>query len=333
MTSHGFICNSAANTIKDLHNISLVVTSPPYPMIQMWDEIFGVNPETDSDAFEKMHEQLDDVWSQIYSVVIDGGFVCINIGDATRTINDHFRMYNNHARISSAMIAIGFTQLPGIIWRKQSNAPNKFMGSGTLPAGAYVTMEHEHILIFRKGNRRKFTDLEKMNRRQSSIFWEERNVWFSDTWDFKGVSQSLNLDGTRKKSAAYPFELPYRLINMFSVYGDTVLDPFSGTGTTAIAAAIAGRNSINVDVDATLNEEAMQSFECNVSRYKNRHLSRIKLHDEFVKSRDRQPGHVNKKYGFRVMTLPESEIVFFTPEKIERHSDRVIVSYDDCEIA
>src|SRR5690606_1592163 len=137
----------------------------------------------------------------------------------------------------SAFIRLGFANMPNILWRKQTNAPNKFMGSGMLPAGAYVTLEHEWILVFRKAGKRTFrSEAEKKLRRESAFFWEERNTWFSDLWDLKGVKQKITNSGSRDRSAAYPFELPYRLINMYSVKGDIVLDPFLGTGTTALAA-------------------------------------------------------------------------------------------------
>ena len=139
-----------------------------------------------------------------------GAIACINIGDATRSIGDRFQLFANHSRIQSKFMEIGFDVLPAILWRKQTNAPNKFMGSGMLPAGAYVTLEHEYILIFRKGGKRIF-DLpeEKKRRRQSGYFWEEWNRWFSDIWDFKGTGQGINGQNLRSRSAAYPFLLPF----------------------------------------------------------------------------------------------------------------------------
>ncbi|MEL0100633.1 MAG: site-specific DNA-methyltransferase, partial [Euryarchaeota archaeon] len=214
--------------------INLTVTSPPYPMVEMWDEIFAkTNPEIAYllnegegwKAFEKMHNILDNVWAECYRVTSQGGFVCINIGDATRTIDGNFCLYTNRARIDTKMIQLGFTPLPSIIWHKVSNSPNSFLGSGTLPAGAYVTHGHEHILIYRKGRKREFkSDEEKLNRRKSAYFWEERNLWFSDVWTFTGKVQNLGKSGVRERSAAYPYELPFRLIAMYSVIGDTVLD-------------------------------------------------------------------------------------------------------------
>ena len=185
--------NANAMTSVAANSVDLIVTSPPYPMIAMWDNMFiKQDPATGKalesnrgyDAFKLMHNTLDKVWSECYRILKNGGFACINIGDATRTLNGNFMLYPNHARILNHLLKIGFTCLPAILWRKQTNAPNKFMGSGMLPAGAYVTLEHEYILIVRKGGKREFeNDSEKQNRHASALFWEERNTWFSRCMD------------------------------------------------------------------------------------------------------------------------------------------------------
>ena len=252
-------------------SIDLVVTSPPYPMIEMWDQIFddqnrkignALREKDGTAAFELMHQELDKVWDELFRVLKEGGIACINIGDATRTINGHFALYTNHSRVHTYMQKLGFSALPAILWRKQTNAPNKFMGSGMMPPGAYVTLEHEYVLILRKGNKKDFkTNKEKKLRRESSFFWEERNVWFSDVWmDLKGTSQNLFDNNTRDRSAAFPFELPYRLITMFSIKGDTVLDPFMGIGTTIYAAMTAGRNSVGYEIDQNLKEQIIRKL-------------------------------------------------------------------------
>jgi DNA modification methylase len=162
-TTHQIIIG-AAQKMEQLsdNSIELVVTSPPYPMIEMWDEIMSnQNPEIKTAlssgdgpmAFELMHCELDKIWAEVDRVLIPGGFACINIGDSTRTINGEFALYPSHSRIISAFQKLGLANLPNILWRKQTNAPNKFMGSGMLPSGAYVTLEHEWILIFRKGGK------------------------------------------------------------------------------------------------------------------------------------------------------------------------------------
>ncbi|MFP4331518.1 MAG: DNA methyltransferase, partial [Spirochaetaceae bacterium] len=140
-------------------SVDLIVTSPPYPMIAMWDEVFrSLSPEAGRAldegqgwlAFGRMHESLHLAWGEMVRVVRPGGIVAINIGDATRTVGDRFSLYPNHARVLTACTDLGLESLPCIIWRKPTNSPTKFMGSGMLPGGAYVTLEHEYILIFRK---------------------------------------------------------------------------------------------------------------------------------------------------------------------------------------
>jgi len=304
-------------------SVDLIVTSPPYPMIEMWDGLFqrqnqavgealagGRGPE----AFELMHGRLDPVWQECHRVLKAGGLACVNVGDAARTLGGSFGLYSNHTRIMQSLLSLGFTALPAIIWRKQTNAPNKFMGSGMLPAGAYVTLEHEFILIVRKGPRRAFTSkAEKRNRRESAFFWEERNAWFSDVWlDIKGAGQDLNLKEARLRSAAYPFELAYRLISMFSVKGDTVLDPFLGTGTTLAAALAAGRNGLGCELDESLAEPIRAGLSSLVDPANARIKERLSAHIRFVRdmaAAGRTLRHVNRRYGFPVMTGQERDLL------------------------
>ena len=303
--------------------IDLVVTSPPYPMIEQWDGVFAsqnnriaaaLAQNDGRQAFELMHQELDKVWSEVYRVLKKGGLACINAGDATRSIDGRFVLYPNHSRVHAHMHQLGFSALPAILWRKQTNAPNKFMGSGMMPPGAYVTLEHEYVIILRKGGKRLFgSDEEKARRRESAYFWEERNLWFSDVWmDLKGAPQILLDSRTRHRSAAFPVELPYRLICMFSIKGDTVLDPFLGIGTTMIAAMATGRNSVGYEVDTELRG-ALASKLAEAKAYANkRNRDRLEAHLLFVEDRLGQDGrfkHINRHYRFPVMTGQESELI------------------------
>src|SRR3989344_6983906 len=272
-TTHKILYQDARDMSEiDSESVDLMITSPPYPMIEMWDEIFSkqnkeikktLKAKKGEIAFELMHKELDKVWSEVYRTLKIGGVACINIGDATRSLNDKFQIYPNHARIINHCLNLGFHALPSVLWVKETNSPNKFMGSGMLPVGAYVTLEHEHILILRKEDKRDFKTKEEKDRRsESAFFWEERNIWFSDKWrDVKGALQKLNNKKLRERSGAYPLELVYRLINMFSVYGDTVLDPFLGTGTTTLGAMISGRNSVGIEIDKNFDEIIKQRIE------------------------------------------------------------------------
>jgi len=312
--------------------IDLVVTSPPYPMIEMWDKIFGeqnqniqeaLDGENGALAFELMNQELDRIWNEVFRVLIDGGIACINIGDATRKIGQHFQLYPNHSRIIHHCRSLGFQDLPSILWRKPTNAPNKFMGSGMLPPGAYITLEHEYILILRKGGIRKFkTEEEKINRRRSAFFWEERNKWFSDIWvGLTGVGQKISdqKDDLRKRSAAYPFELAYRLINMFSVKGDTVLDPFFGTGTTMIAAMVSARNSIGYEIEPNFSDLISDKAKNIVKISEKRINKRLRDHKEFITSRleaGKEIKYRNRNYNFPVVTRQEEDLLFYTIHEI-----------------
>ena len=344
-TTHQIIFeNSNSMVAIPSESVDLVVTSPPYPMIAMWDKMFsGQNRKIDEalqnqdglQAFELMHKELDAVWNEVWRVLQNGGFACINIGDATRTLNGNFALYPNHSRIVSQMLKTGFTALPEILWRKQTNAPNKFMGSGMLPAGAYVTLEHEFILIFRKGKKRAFKkNTEKADRRRSSYFWEERNLWFSDIWtDLKGASQNLSGAKIRKRSAAFPFEIPYRLINMFSLKGDTVLDPFVGIGTTIYATMAACRNSVGYELESAFRERIFSGAD-KIVPYSNERISkRITAHLDFIKERFKAKGgfkHINNNYNFPVITQQEKELIINELISVSRNDKDVIeITYSD----
>jgi modification methylase len=323
-TKHHVIFNNS-NDLEHIpaESVDLIVTSPPYPMIEMWDSVLGAqNPAISEafkknrgpDAFELMHKLLDCVWSESYRVLKKGGIACINIGDATRTINENFTLYQNHTRIMTRLLKLGFQSLPAILWRKQTNAPNKFMGSGMMPPGAYVTLEHEYILIVRKGGKREFiSDQAKFQRRESAYFWEERNIWFSDVWmDLKGASQNIFDDTARKRSGAYPFELAYRLVNMFSIKEDVVMDPFFGLGTTMYAAMAAGRHSVGIEIDESLKRSINSRIDTLVP-YSNQHIrSRIEKHLQFVEEYYKKKGgfrYLNKHYRFPVVTRQEMDLL------------------------
>ena len=323
-TSHRFFfADSSRMGQVEGNSVDLMVTSPPYPMIQMWDDMFSrqnpaIREALDNNdgrlAFEFMHRELDKVWNEAYRVLKDGGIACVNVGDATRTINNGFQLFPNSSRITGCFLKTGFSCLPGIIWKKTANAPNKFMGSGMLAPGAYVTLEHEYVLIFRKGGKREFNSAEeKKNRQESGYFWEERNLWFSNVWEgVRGIRQELDDKSARERSAAYPFELAYRLINMFSVRGDLVLDPYLGTGTTMLAAMSSGRNSAGFEINASFERTIKHRAEKVVAESNAYVDGRISRHLEFVRKREaagKPLKYTNRKHGFKVMTAQETGIL------------------------
>ena len=307
-------------------SVDLVVTSPPYPMIDMWDTQFSsleplvgaaLSDGNGDRAFELMHAVLDEVWRECHRVLRPGGLACINVGDATRKIGGEFRLFSNHSRVLQACCRLGFSVLPDILWRKPTNAPTKFLGSGMLPAGAYVTYEHEYVLILRKGAQRTFLPADKARRRRSAFFWEERNAWFSDVWtDVLGARQRFGANGVdeadaRARSAAFPFDLAYRLIQMHSLIGDTVLDPFLGTGTTTAAAISSGRSSIGFEIEAGLARLIREAIDAAAPLGREYAQRRLSAHLDFVHARaeaGRPCRHVNRHYGFPVMTAQEADL-------------------------
>ena len=346
-TTHRIVTGDSRSLSKiDDDSVELVVTSPPYPMMEMWDELFSeLNPEITASldagegqvAFSQMHEELEKVWDEVSRVLVDGGIACINIGDATRKVDGSFRVFQNHSRIINAFEDLGFEPLPELLWRKPVNSGAKFMGSGMLPPNAYVTLEHEYILVFRNGKDSRTFEPGSERRYNSAYFWEERNQWFSDVWmDIKGEFQALEQSELRERSAAYPFEIPYRLINMYSVYGDTVLDPFWGTGTTSFAAMVAGRNSVGYELD----EEFIQLFEERVEdvpEYSHEVVKqRLDAHKEFVEERlseGKDFKYQADNYDFPVTTKQEKPIQLYSISEIGNTDEGYKIFHDPVDNA
>jgi DNA modification methylase len=227
-------------------SVHLVVTSPPYPMIPQWDELFR---RLGAEDYPAMLGVLAKAWAACYRVLRPGGILAVNVGDALRTTDGEFRLWPNSSETMVAAERTGFRPLPYILWKKPTNKPNAFLGSGFLPPNAYVTLDCEFILLFRKGELRRLPPHDP-RREESRFSRSDRDTWFSQVWsDIRGVPQRT---AAGRRSAAFPPAIPERLVRMFSVVGDTVLDPFAGTGTTLEAAARWGRNAIGVEWDTEL---------------------------------------------------------------------------------
>ncbi|HET6404697.1 MAG TPA: site-specific DNA-methyltransferase [Candidatus Thermoplasmatota archaeon] len=233
-------------------SVHLVVTSPPYPMIEMWDGLFEAWTGKRVGApgfYDACHEALARVWRECARLLVPGGMAAINVGDATRTVDD-FQLYPNHVDVTRACVAAGLTPLVPILWKKPTNKPNAFLGSGFLPPNAYVTLDCEHILLFRKGPPRRLPPKDLL-RYASEFSKAERDAWFTQVWDLRGVGQTA--DELARRTAAFPEEVPSRLVRMFSLLGETVLDPFAGTGTTLRVAAAEGRRAIGCETEPRLH--------------------------------------------------------------------------------
>ncbi len=233
-------------------SVHLVVTSPPYWNLKRYNEHPGQMGHMED--YEEFLCQLDKVWRECFRVLVPGGRLVCVVGDvcqSRRKFGKH-SVVPLHADICVLCRKIGFDNLNPIIWHKISNASfevengTKFLGKPYEP-NAIIKSDLEFILMQRKpGGYRQPT--EEM-RRLSKMTKQEYDVWFRQIWNLTGAS-------TRGHPAPFPIELAYRLVRMFSFIGDTVLDPFCGSGTTMIGAMKCGRNSIGIEIDPVYCRQA-----------------------------------------------------------------------------
>lgn len=226
-------------------SVHLVVTSPPYWNLKRYNE--SPNQLGHIREYEAFLGELEKVWRHVFRILVPGGRLVCVVGDvcvARRNFGRHL-VFPLHADISVICRRIGFDNLNPIVWHKIANAsyevPNgsKFLGKPYEP-NAIIKNDMEFILMQRKpGGYRKPTEAQ---REASKLSKEEFDRWFQQIWNITGAS-------TKHHPAPFPLELARRLVRMFSFVGDTVLDPFCGTGTTMIAAMRTGRNSIGVEID------------------------------------------------------------------------------------
>jgi modification methylase len=227
-------------------SVHLVVTSPPYGALIHYSD--GADQLGNIQSYELFLKELDKVWGECLRILVPGGRVACVVGDVCMSRK---RAGRHHVLPLSADIqvrarAIGFDNLTPIRWHKVTNVAmeastsSRFLGKPNLPNGV-VKNDLEHILFLRKpGGYRKPTALQE---KQSFISTDDYSKWFSGVWmDVRGQLR-------KEHPAPFPVEVPRRLIRMFSFTGDTVVDPFAGTGTTAVAAMEIGRNSISVEIE------------------------------------------------------------------------------------
>ena len=227
------------------HSVHLAITSPPYWTLKAYPKRDGqlglVEP------YESFLDELDGVWRHVFRVLVPGGRLVIVVGDvclSRRQFGRHV-VFPLHASIQERCRTIGFDNLAPIIWHKITNARyevengSKFLGKPYEP-NAIVKNDVEYILFQRKPGAYRRPSLET---RILSLIPEERHrEWFRQIWTLGGAS-------TRHHPAPFPLQLAERLIRMFSFVGDTVLDPFTGTGTTNVAACRWGRHSTGFEIE------------------------------------------------------------------------------------
>lgn len=228
--------------IKD-RSVHLIITSPPYWQLKDYgtDNQIGFN-----DSYENYINNLNLVWSECYRVLYDGCRLCINIGDqfARSVYYGRYKVIPIHSEIIRFCETVGFDFMGQIIWQKQTtmntSGGGAVMGSFPHPRNGIVKLDFEYILLFKKqGNAPKPTKEQKDNSVMSNDEW---NTYFNGHWYFNGAKQDKHL-------AMFPEELPARLIKMFSFPNEIVLDPFLGSGTTALVAKKLNRNSVGYEIN------------------------------------------------------------------------------------
>lgn len=246
-------------------SVHLVVTSPPYWTLKKYES--NARQLGDIESYELFLDELDKVWAECARVLVPGGRVCCVVGDVCvpRKRDGRHYVMPLHADIQVRMRKIGLDNLTPILWSKIANGVTEAKGNGAgfygkpYQPGAIIKNDMEYILFFRKGG--EYRSPAPIQKTLSMLSRDEMRDWLRSMWtDIKGES-------TRNgHPAPYPAVLAERLIRMFSFAGDTVLDPFGGTGSTAVAAINTGRNSISCDIEpkylsiarARLKKEAKQ---------------------------------------------------------------------------
>ena len=256
-TNHTILHGDArqATSIAD-DSVHLVVTSPPYWILKAYPDVAGQLGNMSD--YELFLTELDQVWRECFRVLVPGGRLICVVGDvclSRRKNRGRHTVVPLHAAIQERCRKIGFDNLAPIIWHKIANATYEAdSGSGFLgkpyEPNAVIKNDIEYILMERKPGGYRSPSMAA--RILSLISSDNHSKWFQQIW--MGVTGA----STRDHPAPYPMELAERLIRMFSFVGDTILDPFLGTGTTSVAAAKWGRNSIGFEIDKDYHEYARQ---------------------------------------------------------------------------
>lgn len=250
-TRHEMIFGDARDlrTIRN-ESVHLVVTSPPYFNLKPYASDAGGDQLGRIEDYEAFLTELDCVWRECERVLVPGGRICCVIGDILipRRADGRHRVLPLPSDIQVRSRNNGLDNLTPILWFKIGNRTNEAGGGSSgyygkpYQPGAIIKNDHEHILMLRKPGGYRTTPM--VQKALSMLQRDEMDLWMRPVWsDIRGASLRAG------HPAPFPPELAERLIRMFSFAGDTILDPFSGSGSTAVAAIRAGRNSVSVEIE------------------------------------------------------------------------------------
>lgn len=237
-------------------SVHLIVTSPPYWQLKDYgsNEQIGFNH-----TYEEYINNLNLVWNECYRILDNGCRLCVNIGDqfARSVYYGRYKIIPIRTEIIKFCETIGFDYMGAIIWQKVTTCNTTggatVMGSFPYPRNGILKLDYEFILIFKKQGFSKPDSREL--KEQSKMTTEEWNQYFSGHWNFAGEKQDKHL-------AMFPEELPKRLIKMFTFVGDTVLDPFLGSGTTTLVAKNLKRNSVGYEINGDFLSTIKEKVDC-----------------------------------------------------------------------
>lgn len=288
------------NALED-ESVHLVITSPPYWQLKDYgtDNQIGFN-----DSYESYINNLNLVWKESLRVLHNGCRLCINIGDqfARSVYYGRYKVIPIRTEIIKFCETIGFDYMGAIIWQKVTTTNTTggatIMGSFPYPRNGILKLDYEFILIFKKSG--TTPKVAKESKELSKLTTEEWNTYFQGHWNFSGVKQDGHI-------AMFPEELPKRLIKMFSFVGDTILDPFLGSGTTSLAAKNLDRNSIGYEI----NSEFIPILRKKLS------VSQNKMFEEHIYNFTKQ-GHLKIDFNKEIEKLP---YLFKDPHKLDKKID------------
>ncbi|MGB6868437.1 MAG: site-specific DNA-methyltransferase [Acidobacteriaceae bacterium] len=243
-------------------SVHLVVTSPPYWTLKEY-AVGNSSQMGDIEDYERFLSELDRVWAECARVLVPGGRICCVVGDVCVPRRKHGRHYVMplHSDIQVRSRRFGLDCLTPILWQKIANGAREAEGNGAgfygkpYQPGSIVKNDTEYILMLRKGG--QYRSIQPTQKALSMLTKDEMRSWLRSCWtDVPGASTTRS-----KHPAPYPVEVAERLIRLFSFAGDTVLDPFLGTGSTATAAIRSGRNSIGVEIEPKYFKDARRNIE------------------------------------------------------------------------